>query len=208
MWHVLCAIIASDSACPCNYKYFRSCFCTSLSHTRSSLPPLRQPGNPGIQVTTSSPTCFCSRLPAFPLCAFLWMTQRWWTAPTFVFVLFFACHASLSPFLLVLSFVMTSLKAAAKVNDATALRKTQPVGREVPRLISVWADTSIKAITCRYNSLKRVLWSWLHVWPQFMLSRVTCRIARHFRHHTLADCISVFELLLFHLTCFYSYLQL
>lgn len=85
MCHALCAITASDSGCPCNYKYFRSCFSTSLSHTHPSLPPLCQPGNPGIQVTTSAPP---ASAPAFLLFLyFLWMSQLWWTAPTFVFLL-------------------------------------------------------------------------------------------------------------------------
>lgn len=122
MCHALCAITASDSGCPCNYKYFRSCFSTSLSHTHPSLPPLCQPGNPGIQVTTSTPP---ASTPAFLLfLSFLWMSQLWWTAPTFVFLLpffYFTRYASLSPFLLVPSFVMTSLEATSKVNDATAL---------------------------------------------------------------------------------------
>lgn len=122
MCHALCAITASDSGCPCNYKYFRSCFSTSLSHTHPSLPPLCQPGNPGIQVTTSAPP---ASAPAFLLFLyFLWMSQLWWTAPTFVFLLpffYFTRYASLSPFLLGPSFVMTSLEAASKVNDATAL---------------------------------------------------------------------------------------
>lgn len=61
-----------------------------------------------------------------------------------------------------------STEAAAKVNDARALRKTQPLAMEVPQLIAAWADTYMKAITCRFNTMRHSLIQMsdlkLHIW--------------------------------------------
>lgn len=61
-----------------------------------------------------------------------------------------------------------STEAAARVNDARALWKTQPLAMEVPQLIAARADTYMKAITCRFNTMRHSLIQMselkLHIW--------------------------------------------